>query len=106
MALAHLTLCQLTHIHSPRSFDIMGQSIHRSIMKLAQKQLKYNIPFKAPPVLACMKNTALGGVSQDKYSLWLFFVLYLSLDMPPHAVFSIHTRGSALSNMHTYLVGN
>ena len=53
----------------------------------------------------CMKNTALGGVSQDKYSPWLFFVLYLSLDMPPHAVFSIHTRGSALSNIHTYVTG-
>ena len=33
------------------------------------------------------KNTALGDVSQDKYSTWVCHMLYLSLNMPPHAVF-------------------
>ena len=60
---------------------------------------KYNIPPKALPFLICTKNTALGDVSRDKYSTRLCLVLYLSLDMPLSAVFSIQTRGSALSNM-------
>ena len=46
-----------------------------------------------------MRNTALGDVSRDKYSTWLRLVLYLSLNTPPRAVFSIQTRGSALSNI-------
>ena len=65
---------------------------------------KYNIPPKALPLLVCTKNTALGDVSRDKYSTQLRFVLYLSLDTPPHAVFSIQTRGSALSNIKSFLV--
>ena len=60
---------------------------------------KYNIPFKALPELVCMKNTALGALSRDKYSTRLCLVLYLSLDMPPHAVFSIQIHGGALSNI-------
>ena len=36
-------------------------------------------------------------MSQDKYSTWLRLVLYLSVDMPPCAIFSIHT---ALSNIY------
>ena len=47
----------------------------------------------------CTKNTALGDVSQDKYSTRFCLVLYLSLDMPPHAVFFVQTHSSALSNI-------
>ena len=47
-----------------------------------------------------MKNTALGDMSRDKYSTLLRLMLYLSLNMPPHAVFSIQTHGSALSNIY------
>ena len=47
-------------------------------------------------MLICTKNTALGDVSWDKYSTRLRVVLYLSLDTPPHAVFSVQTCGSAL----------
>ena len=54
-------------------------------------------------MLVCTKNTALGSVSLDKYSTQLRLVLYLSLDMPPRVVFSIQTRGSALSNMWSIL---
>ena len=60
---------------------------------------KYNIPPKALPLLICTKNTALGDMSRDKYSTRLHLMLYLSLDTPPCAVFSIQTRGSALSNI-------
>ena len=60
---------------------------------------KYNIPPKALPLLVCTKNTALGDVSRDLYSTRLCLVLYLFLDTPSHAVFSIQTRGSALSNI-------
>ena len=51
------------------------------------------------PLLVCTKNTALGDLSRDKYSTRLLLMLYLSLDTPPRAVFSIQTRGSALSNI-------
>ena len=47
----------------------------------------------------CTKNTALGDVSRDKYSTRLHPMLYLSLDTPPCAVFSVQTHGSALSNV-------
>ena len=59
---------------------------------------KYNIPLKAPPKLVCTNIQHWGGMSQDKYSTQLCLVLYLSLDMPPHVVFSVHTHGSASSN--------
>ena len=55
----------------------------------------YNIPPKALPVLLCTKNTALGDMSRDKYSTRLCLVLYLSLNTPPRAVFSVQTHGSA-----------
>ena len=51
---------------------------------------KYNITLKAPPELVCTKNTALGGMSRDKYSTRLRLVLY----------FPYSTRGGALSNMY------
>ena len=38
-------------------------------------------------------------MSQEKYSTRLHLVLHLSLDTPSHAVFSIQTCGSALSNI-------
>ena len=41
----------------------------------------------------CIDNTALEGV----YSTQVCLVLYLFLDMPPRAVFSLKTCGSALS---------
>ena len=47
----------------------------------------------------CTKKTALRDVSQDKYSTRLCLVLYLSLNTLPHAVFSMQTCGSALSNI-------
>ena len=47
-----------------------------------------------------MGNTA---VSRDKYSTWLRLVLYLSLDMPPRAVFPVQTRGSALSITYSWI---
>ena len=55
---------------------------------------------KAPPVLTCMKNVALGDVSQNQYSSWRCLVLYLSLNTPPHAVFSVHVCSSALSSSY------
>ena len=66
---------------------------------------KYNIPPKALPLLICTKNAVLGDVSRDKCSTRLRLVLYLSLDTPPCAVFSIQTRGSALSNIYCTLHG-
>ena len=100
MALACSTLCRLKRIHSP-----VARSMLRDEDLIAQLQYwlnsysKYNIPPKALPLLVCTKNTALGYVSRDKYSTRLCLVLYLSLDTPPRAVFSIQTRGSALSNI-------
>ena len=49
------------------------------------------------------------GVSRGKYSTRLRLVLYLPLDTPPRAVFSVHTRGSALTHIYiiiTYMVSN
>ena len=40
------------------------------------------------------------GVSRGKYSTRLRLVLYLPLDTPPRAVFSVHTRGSALTHIY------
>ena len=37
------------------------------------------------------------GVSRGKYSTWPHLVLYLPLDTPPHAVFSVHICGGALT---------
>ena len=51
-------------------------------------------------MLVCTENTALRGVSRDKYSTRLRLVLYLSLDTPPRAVFSVQTRSGALSNIY------
>jgi len=48
-------------------------------------------------MLVCMKNTALGCVSQELYSTQLCLVLYESLDTPPCAVFSIYMHGGALT---------
>ena len=48
----------------------------------------------------CTEKYSTRGVSRDKYSTRLRLVLYLSLDTPPRAVFSIHTRGSALTNTY------
>ena len=42
-------------------------------------------------------------MSRDKYSTQLRLVLYLSLNMSPRAVFSVHTHGGALSNISTYV---
>ena len=50
----------------------------------------------------CTKNTALGDVSRDKYNTQLRLVLYLSLDTPPRAVFSVQTHDSASSNIISY----
>ena len=50
-------------------------------------------------MLIYTKNIALGEVSRDKYSTRLCLVLYLSLNTPPRAVFSIQIHGSALSNV-------
>ena len=63
---------------------------------------KYNtlLKVKAPPVFTCMKNAALGNVSQNQYSTWLYLVLYLSLNTPPRAVFSVHACSSALSSSY------
>ena len=47
-----------------------------------------------------MKNAALGDVSQNKYSSWLCLVLYLSLNTPPRAVFSVHACSVALSSSY------
>ena len=97
MALGRSTLCRLMHIHSP-----IARSTLRDEEPIAQLRYwlnsysKYNIPPKALPLLMCMKITVLGDVSQDKYSTRLCFVLYLSFDTPPHAVFSVQTCNSAL----------
>ena len=62
-------------------------------------QSSYNIPLKALHACARVyKKYSTWGVSQDKYSTLFHLVLYLSLNMPPCAVFSVHTCGSALSN--------
>ena len=48
----------------------------------------------------CMENTALGGVSRDKYSTRRSRVLYLSRDTSPSAVFLVQTtKGSALGGI-------
>ena len=44
------------------------------------------------------------GVSRGKYSTWLRLVLYLPLDTPPRAVFSIHTRGSTLTHIYSTII--
>ena len=44
------------------------------------------------PRRVCIENIALGDVSRDKYSTRRSRVLYLSLDTPPRAIFSIQTR--------------
>ena len=41
------------------------------------------------------------GVSRGKYSTRLRLVLYLPLDTHPRAVFSVHTRGSALTHIYS-----
>ena len=63
---------------------------------------KYNtlLKVKALPVFTCMKNAALGDVSQNQYSSWIYLVLYLSLNTPPCAIFSVHTCSSALSTSY------
>ena len=63
---------------------------------------KYNtlLKVKAPPVYTCMKNAAFGDVSQNQYSSWLCLVLYLSVNTPPRAVFSVHTCSSALCSSY------
>ena len=43
------------------------------------------------------------GVSRGKYSTRLRLVLYLPLDTPPRAVFSVQTRGSALTHIYCML---
>ena len=48
----------------------------------------------------CMKNAALGDVSQNQYSSWLCLILYLSLNTPPLAVFYVHACSSALSSSY------
>ena len=50
-----------------------------------------------------MKNTALGDMSQDKYSTQLRLMLYLFLNTPPHVVLFIQTCGSALRNIYSYI---
>ena len=46
------------------------------------------------------ENAALGDVSQNQYSSWLCLVMYLSVNTPPHAVFSVHACSSALSSSY------
>ena len=46
------------------------------------------------------ENAALGDVSQNQYSSWLYLVLYLSLNTPPDAVFSVHACSSVLSSSY------
>ena len=70
---------------------------------------KYNKTLKAPPMLVCTENTALGGggsrgkystrggVSQGTYNTRLHLVVCKPLNMPSRAVFSVHTCGSALT---------
>ena len=86
MALAHLMLWQLTHIYSPSLSDITRQRIHYLTTILAQSTIY--VPLKALPVLVCTKNISLSFASGCIYP-----------STYPHAVFSIHTHGSALSNI-------
>jgi len=53
------------------------------------------ISLKAPPLLVCTKNTALGWVSQGKYSTWFHLVLHWSLDTSP--LCCLQTHSSALT---------
>ena len=99
MALAHSMLRRLfISIALARSLLQDKEPIAQLRYRLNNNS-KYNIPPKALPVLVCTKNTALGDVSREKYSTRLCLVLYLSLNMPPRAVFSIQTCSSALSNV-------
>ena len=43
-------------------------------------------------------------MSQDKYTTRLCLVLYLFLDTPPHAVFSMQTCSGALTNTYIHTV--
>ena len=100
MALGRSTLRRLTYIHSPIARSTLRDE--EPIVQLRHwlnSYSKYNIPPKTLPLLVCTKNTAHRNVSRDKYSTRLRLMLYLSLDMPPHTVFSVQSRGSALSNM-------
>ena len=65
------------------TYEMNKPSLNYNIGSIASYS-KYNIPPKALPLLMSTKNSALKDV-------------YLSLDTPPHALFSIQTRGSALS---------
>ena len=100
MALAHSTLHRLTHISIALACSTLRDKEPIAQLRYwLSSNSKYNIPPKALPVLVCMKNTALGDMSQDKYSTRLCLMLYLSLNMPPQAVFFVQTHSSALSNM-------
>ena len=91
-ALDHSTLCPLMHIHSLSLLALRAEESITQLRYRLNSNSKYNTSLKVLPVLLCTKNTALVYVSQDKYSIWLHLVLYLSVDMPPRAVFSVQTR--------------
>ena len=79
MALACLTLFGLMHIHSPSSFNAITDkdSHHYDTGSITQgvSNSKYNIPLKAPPLLMCMKNTALSRKTQHLSCLMLYYLL-------------------------------
>ena len=90
------------HIHMHSSIARLTLQDEEPITQLRyclRSYSEYNIPPKALPLLVCTKNPALSDMSRDKYSTQLCLMLYLSLDMPPRAVFSVQIHGSALSNI-------
>ena len=52
----------------------------------------------------CTKITALGDVSRDQHSTLPRAVFYLSTRPLVPAVFSVQTRGSALSNIYESII--
>ena len=75
----------------------------RLLQKISPSQMtrKYNTSLKVPPMLVCMKNTALACMSWESYSTRLCFMLCESLDTLPHAVFSL--RGGASTITYQYI---
>ena len=52
----------------------------------------------------CTKNTALGGVSRQTTALGFASCCICLSTRPPRAVFSVHTRSSALTNTYIYII--
>ena len=100
MALARSTLCWLTHFHGPSSFNVTRWRTHHSTQyDIGSIATQNTIYYLKHCLCLCVRKNSTQGVFRDKYSTWLCLVLYLSVNMPPCAVFSLQIHASALNNM-------